>query len=288
LAESAALGKTPKGIRDQLYALRVFFDFLNLGGLIKWVPPRQVKMRPLKRHIPKVLTEAQLRRVFVAANTKCERALVVVRYGTGCRTGELQTMRIENIDFNQRRIRVVGKSGIRVLLFTATVARALRTYLGARGTGYVFVDQKPLQRIRPQRSPNGEWHCHWKTYDEKGRHVLTKSGFIAARENFSYGDALTHFSRLAKHDRLLRPLGLRPLSHSAIQLAVQKIGLRAGLRINPYSFRHTFATHLLDHGADLRVIQELLGRNSIRNTQVYAHVSKKQLRRAFDQCHPRR
>jgi len=288
LAESAALGKTPKGIRDQLYALRVFFDFLNLGGLIKWVPPRQVKMRPLKRHIPKVLTEAQLRKVLVAANTKRERALVEVLYGTGCRTGELQTMRIENIDFNQRRIRVVGKSGIRVLLFTATAARALRTYLGARGTGYVFVDQKPLQRIRPQRSPNGQWHCHWKTYDEKGRHVLTKSGFIAARENLSYGDALTYFSKLAKHDRLLRPLGLRPLSHSAIQLAVQKIGLRAGLRINPYSFRHTFATHLLDHGADLRVIQELLGHNSIRTTQVYAHVSKKQLQRTFDQCHPRR
>jgi len=118
--------------------------------------------------------------------------------------------------------------------------------------------------------------------------VLTKSGFIAARENLSYGDALTYFSGLAKHDRLLRPLGLRPLSHSAIQLAVQKIGLRAGLRINPYSFRHTFATHLLDHGADLRVIQELLGHNSIRTTQVYVHVSKKQLQRTFDQCHPRR
>ena len=288
LAESAGLGKTPKAIRDQLYALRVFFDFLNLGGLIKWVPPRQVKMRPLKRHVPKVLTEAQLRKVFVAAKTERERALVELLYGTGCRTGELQTMRIENIDFNQRRIRVSGKSGIRVLLFTATAAKALRTYLGARETGFVFVDQKPLQRIRPQRSPNGQWHCNWKTYDDKGRHVLTKSGFIAAREKLGYRDAVAYFSNLAKNDRLLRPLGLRPLSHSAIQLAVHKIGLRAGIRINPYSFRHTFATHLLDNGADLRVIQELLGHNSIRSTQVYAHVSKKQLQRTFDQCHPRK
>ena len=252
LAESGAQGRTAKAIRGELYALRIFFDFLNLGGLIKWVPPRLVKMRPLQRHIPKVLTEAQLRKVFVAANTKRERALVELLYGTGCRAGELQTMRIENIDFNKRRIRVVGKSGIRVLLCTATAARALRTYLGTRETGFVFVDQKPLQRIRPQRSPNGQWHCHWKTYDDKGRHVLTKSGFIAAREKLAYRDAVACFSNLAKNDRLLRPLGLRPLSHSAIQLAVHRIGLRVGIRINPYSFRHTFAAHLLDNGADLR------------------------------------
>lgn len=288
LAQSAAQGKTPKLIRGELYALRIFFDFLNLGGLIKWAPPRMVRMRALKRHIPKVLTHDQLQLVLEAVKTKHERAMVELLYGSGCRTGELQTMRIENIDFVQRRIRVTGKGGNRFLLFTATAAKALRSYVSERKTGFLFIDQKPLQRIRPQRSPIGQWHCHWKTYDEKGRHLLTKSGFIAAKEKKNYRQAVRYFSGLAKNDRLIRPLGLRPLSHSAIQSAVQQLGLRVGLRINPYSFRHTFATHLLDNGADLRVIQELLGHNSIRSTQVYAHVSKKQLQRTFDQCHPRK
>ena len=60
LACSAAQGKRPRLVRDQLYALRVFFDFLNLGGLVKWVPPRVVQMRPLERHVPHVLTKEQV------------------------------------------------------------------------------------------------------------------------------------------------------------------------------------------------------------------------------------
>jgi integrase/recombinase XerC len=65
-----------------------------------------------------------------------------------------------------------------------------------------------------------------------------------------------------------------------------KIGLRAGLRITPYTFRHTFATHLLDSGADVRMIQELLGHSSIRSTQVYTHVSKQHVQKTLEECHP--
>ncbi len=117
---------------------------------------------------------------------------------------------------------------------------------------------------------------------------MTKCGFIDARERLSYRQAFCRFSELAKHDRLLRPRGLRPLSKAAIEKAVQKIGLRVGLKINPHSFRHTFATYLLDHGADVRIVQEVLGHDSIRSTQVYLHVSKKHVQRVFDQCHPRK
>ncbi len=86
----------------------------------------------------------------------------------------------------------------------------------------------------------------------------------------------------------LNRLGGR-LSVRSISTIVRQAGIQAGLaeKVTPHLLRHTFATHLLEGGADLRVVQELLGHSSLETTQIYAHVTQRHARESYDHAHPR-
>lgn len=122
---------------------------------------------------------------------------------------------------------------------------------------------------------------------------LTLRAMKALREYLSIRDRLLEEvkdkSCLPKDERplFISVKGTR-LHHTSVYSIIKKYShlISSGKNISPHTFRHSFATHLMNNGADIRLIQELLGHKNISNTQIYTHVSKDRLRDVYRQYHP--
>lgn len=127
-----------------------------------------------------------------------------------------------------------------------------------------------------------------KVYGKGKKERLVPIGDRALRAIRAYLDKLREIIIRDKKAAFLNKSGRR-ITDRAVRRIVEKYIQRVSLneRISPHTLRHSFATHLLDRGADLRSVQELLGHMNLSTTQIYAHVTTERIKSIYDKAHPR-
>lgn len=272
-------------VNSRLAALRTFFDFLYMGGVVNSVPPRFIRPRKVTAKIPQVLTTAQVQMLLEKTTKLRDRAFLEFLYATGCRQSEALTLRLKDVDLDRRTARVLGKRKERIVYFGSEAKKSLRQYLGKRKDGYLFrIEYR--QQLGHIHATNDSWSGHYATY-ETGKRVqhFRHLGSLATT---SASTAKARFAKLLKGVDLSRPVPDKPL---CTQTAWKILTAAAGRIGRPFlparTLRHSFATHLCENGADLSTIQVLLGHSSLTSTQIYLHLANERIAQQFRQLHPR-
>jgi integrase/recombinase XerC len=288
LASLADRGLTFRSAHRYVIVLRQFYDFLNMGGLVTHVAPRFVRLRPLRTVLPSYLTEEQIRKLIRAASSPRNKAIIEFIYATGVRVSEVASTRLQDIDFRVRRVRVLGKGHkVRYVFFGPQAESAIRRYLGDRQTGYLFEDDCRRQRgfVYPTAS---HWRGIWVDYSAPNTEGVQNQKLLGRKSEVSYFEARRKFRALTADACLIRPKSGKPLSTGSIRTIVFRTGARAGIgNVCPRTLRHSFATHLLDHGADIRLVQELMGHARLQTTEIYTHMSTGRMADDYQRFHPR-
>lgn len=129
-----------------------------------------------------------------------------------------------------------------------------------------------------------------KARGKGGKERVVPIGEKAIQALKSYLEEMRHrFAKANGSPYLFVTASLRPMTRQGFWKIVKKYGSSAGIdkRLTPHSLRHSFASHLLEAGADLRSVQLMLGHEDISTTQVYTHVTRERLKKLHETCHPR-
>jgi integrase/recombinase XerC len=254
LALQRTRGLAAASISRKAAALRTGFRFLARRGLVPDDPAAGLGAPRGPKRLPVVLKPRQVDRLLAAPDPVDpvglrDRAILELLYATGIRVGELCGLRLGDIDLAADTVLVLGKGAKqRVVPFGEPARAALLDYL------------------------------------VKGRAaMLPGAGRPAASASATRRDTKTDQDVLF-FNRRGRPMTQRDV-RGMLERYRAATGVPAGT--SPHTLRHSYATHLLEGGADLRAVQELLGHVALTTTQTYTHVSNERLRRVYEQAHPR-
>lgn len=275
-------------VHRYLWALRSFFDFLCMNGIADRSAPRLVRSRPTQRPLPRALSRQNVQRLLKATDNVRDRALLEVYYSTGCRISEVIGVRLEHVDFRKRTIFVSGKSGDRRVFFSGTAKKWIFKYLNGRQSGYLFESQHLIQRGCVSWNGKG-WVGYWLDYKRFNGEGRQRSKYLGCEKAMSRSEAWRRFKMLVPDPDEGHPRKKpHPLTRSRVSSIFRTTAFRAGLRhVTSHNLRHSFATHMLDNGADIRHVQELLGHISLASTNQYAHVASVPITTAYRRFGPR-
>ena len=251
-----AAGQSRATSARKLAAIRTFLGYLRREALIDDDPGALVGTPKRETRIPAHLSEDEMTRLLDAPSHadplgRRDHAILELFYASGLRLSELAGLNLEDLDLSARRTRVLGKGGKeRFVPFNDTTATAIRAYLK---------DRELLIRQARNAPPPRRKLIEVRPRRGRGDDPL----FVNFR-----GGRLT----VRSIDRLVRRYA---------------VGSDQTDTVSPHALRHSFATHLLQRGADLRAIQEMLGHSRLSTTQRYTHVNAAQLLDVYKKAHPR-
>ena len=246
----------------KLAAVRTFLRHLRREDLIQGDPGALVPTPKRDIRMPAHLSEREMDALISAAAEETplgrrDRAILELFYASGLRLGELCGLDVEDLNLSAKMVRVLGKGGKqRIVPFNNSTAKAIRTYLR---------DREELVRGQVGQVRQGGRVAQVDKKSTRPTRPMRPTSPLFV--NFR-GGRLT----VRSVDRIVR----RCAAASA-----------APIGVSPHALRHSFATHLLQRGADLRAIQELLGHARLGTTQRYTHVNAAQLVEVYRKAHPR-
>jgi len=222
--------------------IKNFFQFCERNKIIYTNPAANLKIPKFEKHLPKYFTEIEIEALLNIPDLTSKfgirnKAILELIYSSGMRISEIANCTLQQIDLNEKIIRVIGKGNKeRIVPVGKKAIKAIKNYLHIRNQ-FHLPEKGELKRI--------------------SNIFLSKSGKSLSSDE------------------------LREILDRYIILVAKTKGY------SPHSIRHSFATHLLSHGADLRAVQEMLGHSNLSTTEIYTHLSLKDLKKVYEQAHPR-
>lgn len=248
LATLTTKAMAPRTIARKAAAIRRYFAWMTLHGLIATDPSAGISSPRGPAKLPRILTADELQQLIDEPS-----AAALAQPAIAARDAAV--------------LELLYGSGLRVSELCGLNLNSLeldRRRLTVWGKG-------SKQRVVPISEPAAQALSVWIGSQ--------REAFLLKFLKESTGQSQAEFSQAMFHNRRLVRLNPRDVRRI--------LDARSPIPTHPHALRHTFATHLLDGGADLRVVQELLGHSDLATTQIYTHVSRERLRTVFESSHPR-